>query len=135
MPVAVTGHCSSNPFRFSVLRPDMVKQSLRPMGTFFTRERFGRPQILAGCLLLIFVAQCCWLIAHQHAEVVDTEEIARVQEGWAQWRGHGIAGTPMGLVNPNPSISVRGAPYDTDHSPLWYLIESAPIAVFNVAPD
>jgi hypothetical protein len=105
------------------------------MGTFFTRERFGRPQILAGCLLLIFVAQCCWLIAHQHAGIVVPEDIARVQEGWAQWHGHGIAGTPTGLVNPGTSLRMRGTPYDPDHSPLWYLVESAPIAVFNVAPD
>jgi hypothetical protein len=105
------------------------------MGTFFTRERFGRPQILAGCLLLIFVAQCCWLIAHQHVDIVVPEDIVRVQEGWSQWHGHGIAGTPTGKVNPNPSISVRGAPYDPDHSPLWYLVESAPIAAFNAAPE
>lgn len=105
------------------------------MGTFFTRERFGAPQILAGSLLLIFVAQCGWLIAHQHAGIIDPEEIARVQEGWAQWRGHGIAGTPTGWVNPGTSFRLRGAPYDPDHSPLWYLVESAPVTLFNVAPD
>jgi len=105
------------------------------MGTFLTRERFGTPQLFAGCLLLIFVAQCCWLIAHQHLGIVVPEDLARVQEGWAQWHGHGIAGTPTGLVNSNTSISMRGAPYDPDHSPLWYLIESAPIALFNVRPD
>jgi hypothetical protein len=105
------------------------------MGTFFTRERFGRPQIVAGCLLLIFMAQCCWLIAHQHVGIIVPEDISRVQEGWSQWHAHGIAGTPTGLVNSNTSLQLRSAPYDPDHSPLWYLIESAPIAVFNVAPD
>lgn len=105
------------------------------MGTFFTRERFGAPQILAGILLLIFVAQCCWLIAHQRVGIIVPEDIARVQEGWSQWHGHGVAGTPTGLVNPEAGIRMRGAPYDSDHSPLWYLIESAPVAPFNVAPD
>lgn len=105
------------------------------MGTFFTRERFGTPQILAGTLLLIFMAQCGWLIAHQHVGIMVPEDISHVQEGWSQWHGHGIAGTPTGLVNPNTSIGLHSAPYDPDHSPLWYLIESAPIAVFNVAPD
>lgn len=113
----------------------MVKQSLRPMGTFFTRERFGAPQILAGSLLLIFVAQCCWLIAHQHVGILVPEDISRVQEGWAQWHGHGVAGTPTGLVSPDASGPTGGTPYDPDHSPLWYLIESAPVVVFNVAPD
>src|SRR5690348_16488057 len=98
----------------------MVKQSLRPMGTFFTRERFGTSQVLAGCLLLIFMAQCCWLIAHQHAGMMDSEDIARVQEGWAQWHGQGIAGTPTGLVNPATSRLL--SLYDADHSPLCYLI-------------
>ena len=93
------------------------------------------PQIVAGSLLLIFMAQCCWLIGHQHAGLIDSEDLARVQEGWSQWQGHGIAGTPTGLVNPATITSMRGAPYDTDHSPLWYLIESAPVALFNVAPD
>lgn len=105
------------------------------MGTFFSRERFGTPQILAGSLLLIFVAQCCWLIAHQHVGIIIPEDMSRVQEGWSQWHGHGVAGTPTGLVNPNTSIRMRGTPYDPDHSPLWYLIESAPVAPFNVAPD
>jgi hypothetical protein len=105
------------------------------MGTFFTRERFGTPQILAGALLLIFIAQCIWLLAHQHAGIVAPEELARVQEGWAQWHGHGIAGTPTGLVVPDESMRLRGSPYDSAHSPLWYLIESAPVALFSVAPE
>src|SRR5438270_508809 len=32
------------------------------MGRFFTRERFGRPQILAGLLLLVFLGECSWLV-------------------------------------------------------------------------
>src|SRR5207248_3776123 len=33
------------------------------------------------------------------------------------------------------SMRLRGSPYDPDHSPLWYLIESAPVALFNAAPE
>ena len=32
------------------------------MARFFTSERFGRPQVLAACLLLVFLAQCLWLV-------------------------------------------------------------------------
>ena len=32
------------------------------MVRFFSRERFGRPQVLAACLLLVFLAQCLWLV-------------------------------------------------------------------------
>jgi drug/metabolite transporter superfamily protein YnfA len=113
----------------------MVKQSLRLMGTFFTRERFGTPQILAGCLLVAFLAQCAWLIARQPPGAISPEELARVQEGRKQWQDYRIAGTPGGLLNPDESIRTRGAPYDPDHSPLWYLIESAPVAWFHVDPD
>ena len=105
------------------------------MDTFFTRERFGRPQILAGCLLLAFVVQCSWLIMHQQPETISADELDRVHEGWAQWRGHGIAGTPTGLASADQSIRMRGSLYDSDHSPLWYLIESAPLAVVPISPD
>jgi hypothetical protein len=34
------------------------------MPKFFTRERFSTPQLIAASLLLIFLAQCAWFIAH-----------------------------------------------------------------------
>ena len=105
------------------------------MGTFFSRDRFGRPQILAGLLLLMLIAQCAWLIAHQPPGAISPEELARVEEGREQWHGHGIAGTPAGLVHPAESIRMRGAPFDPERSPLWYLIESAPVALFGGGPD
>ena len=105
------------------------------MSTFFTRERFGGPQILAGCLLLVFVAQCVWLIAHQPPGLIFPDELSRVQEGVAQWHGRGIAGTPAALFSAPDDVRMRGAAYNPDHSPLWYLIESAPVAVFKVSPD
>ncbi len=105
------------------------------MDKFFTRERFGPPQVFAGCLLLAFLAQCAWLIAHQQSGLIFPQELARVQEGWAQWHGQGVAGTPTGLVDPVQGARMRGSPYDQDHSPLWYLIESLPVAPFHVAPD
>jgi hypothetical protein len=91
--------------------------------------------MLAGCLLLAFLAQCAWLIAHRPPGAISPEELARVEEGRQQWHGHGIAGTPAGLLNPDDSIRMRGAPYDPDHPPLWYLIESAPVALVHVDPD
>ena len=105
------------------------------MGTFFTRERFGTPQVFAGCLLLAFLAQCAWLIAHQQPGLIFPQELARVQEGSAQWHGQGIAGTPTSLVDPAQGARIRGSAYDQDHSPLWYLIESSPVALFPVPPD
>ena len=100
------------------------------MGEFFTRERFGRPQVLAGFLLLAFMGQCFWLLlGHAQRMTVDSAQLFRVQEGLLQWRGESIAGTA--LTNrieagtfPPPEVE-QNEGYDPDHSPLWYLLASA----------
>ena len=104
------------------------------MGTFFSRERFGKPQVLAGLLLLVFVAECTWLVAHSVPNLISPDDSARVQEGLEQWHGHGISGTPTRQRNAS-SEWAQGRDCDPDHSPLWYLIGSAPAAVFGVAPS
>jgi hypothetical protein len=109
------------------------------MGSFFTRERFGRPQFLAGMLLVAFLTQCVWLVSHS-ARHSENSEVFRVDEGLRQWRGMGIAGTPgtqtipeaTGAFQPLMSFEQTGG-YDPDHSPMWYLIASAPLAVFPAA--
>ncbi|MGO9647815.1 MAG: hypothetical protein ACLPOO_07155 [Terriglobales bacterium] len=100
------------------------------MSQFFTRERFGRPQVLAGFLLLTFMAQCLWLLlGHTQREAVDSAQLFRVQEGLLQWRGESIAGTPStnrveAGTYPPPEVD-QNEGYDPDHSPLWYLLASA----------
>jgi hypothetical protein len=105
------------------------------MRTFFSRERFGKPQVLAGMLLLIFVAECAWLLAHSAANMESAEEVVRVHEGLEQWHGHGVAGTPAMQPDAAPEWAGLGNnEYDPDHSPLWYLIGAAPVAVLGVEP-
>jgi hypothetical protein len=105
------------------------------MRRFFTRERFGRPQFLAGLLLLAFLAQALWLV---HAELgsaqgLESQEAVRIGEGWKQWHGRGIAGAP--LMEPAESVlrdpfeSNQGG-YDVEHSPLIYLASSAPLLIW-----
>src|SRR6266566_2441582 len=100
------------------------------MGRFFNRERFGTPQILAGFLLLAFLAECFWLIAHQPPSTVPPDELARIEAGLAQWRGHAIAGSSA-VAN---SELVETPGNDQNHSPLWYLIGAAPVRILSVAP-
>ena len=105
------------------------------MRKLFSRERFGKPQVVAGLLLLIFVAECGWLLAHSAPNMESAEEVVRVHEGLEQWHGHGIAGTPAMQPDAAPEwAGLRSNEYDPDHSPLWYLIGSAPVAVLGVAP-
>jgi len=99
------------------------------MDKFFTRERFGRPQVLAGFLLLAFMGQCFWLLfGHRQRMTVDSSQLFRVQEGLLQWRGESIAGTPStnrieAGTFPPPEVD-QNEGYDPNHSPLWYLLAS-----------
>jgi hypothetical protein len=107
------------------------------MRPYFTRERFGRPQFLAGLLLLAFLGQAMWLV---HLEVQagnppEHEEAARVGEGWKQWHGEAVAGAPLtdATFSEMQGPEIRYSPYvgsngfDREHSPLLYLASAAPL--------
>jgi len=94
------------------------------MGQFFTRERFGKPQVYAALLLLVFCVQCLWLV-HRSVQRGDSfsREQARIEKGLWQWQGNGIAKTspPQDENLEHPDV------YDPNHSPLWYLIPAFPV--------
>jgi len=93
----------------------MVKQQCLPsMPGFFSRDRFGAPQLMALLMLLLFAAQCVWLIA---ANPLSPSESAVLQRGLAQWQ--------QGRVNLQ----------DPYRSPLYYLVASLPIANYHGAGD
>ena len=102
------------------------------MRPYFTRERFGRSQFLAGFLLLVFLAQAIWLV---HAELsagpgLESQEATRISEGLKQWRGRGVAGAPI-TEGPDDSsaiaIGIDGNGFDAEHSPLLYLVSGTPL--------
>jgi hypothetical protein len=76
------------------------------MTPFFTRERFGRPQLYAALLLLAFAAQCLWLMCRVPLRL---HEMDYIRQGLTQWR--------EGLVD------------GSSQPPLIALISSAGIAV------
>jgi len=85
------------------------------MTPFFTRERFGRPQVYAGLLLLAFIGQCLWLMGRVPLSLLER---AYVEAGRQQWRGEHVAG-------------------DVERSPLVPLIAGAPTLLsgeFEPAP-
>src|SRR5882724_5190608 len=117
------------------------------MRGFFTSERFGRPQILAVLMLLAFLAQCLWLVERGgRSGFVDPEEIYRLERGTALWKHRELPWTSpdqapanlgkedRGEVNPAwlPVQATNNA-YDAHHSPLWYLIASAPLMLSPVS--
>src|SRR5580704_16784970 len=104
------------------------------MRPYFTRERFGRPQFLAGLLLLCFLAQALWLV---HAELhiaheLESQEAVRIGEGWKQLHGHGIAAAPLLDASSAEQDPFRGndSGFDTEHSPLLYVVSAAPLLVW-----
>ena len=103
------------------------------MRKFFTRERFGQPQMLAGLLLMVFLAQCIWLGAH-FPRNAGSGIIVAASEGLTQWRGGHTAGTVEpaegGRAVDAVTWSFTADGYDPNHSPLWYLVPSAPLAAW-----
>jgi hypothetical protein len=104
------------------------------MSGYFTRERFGRPQFLAGLLLLAFLAQAAWLVRSElrvpSASPLSGPEAARITAGWRQWHAQGIAGAPYphSLGTGFTEISEDG--YDTERSPLLSIATAAPLLVW-----
>jgi len=102
------------------------------MGKFLTRERFGRPQVLAGFLLLAFVAQYGWLLGRGTQPLeIDSAQLFRVVEGLQEWSGDSVAGTPsverLEAGTPTPPEIDHNDGFDPNHSPLWYLLASLPL--------
>jgi hypothetical protein len=96
------------------------------MGGFFTRERFGRPQVLAGLLLLVFLGQCAWL-GHRSAGLTAGEE-SRISEGFRRWNEGRNPRPPQ--ENDRALETTETEVSDPHHSQLWYLIASAPLLLW-----
>jgi hypothetical protein len=94
----------------------------------------GKPQWMAGTLLLIFLAQCTWLITHSlRTGDMDLREWYRLDTGLRMWhRSPSAAPTdPHSALGPEPPPRIRDNDgFDPDHSALWYLISSAPLLVW-----
>ncbi len=103
------------------------------MGKFFSSERLSRPKMLAGLLLLVFLAQCIWLVVRGGEKISDDlGQLSRIQAGVEQIRGKSIAGTPIYLHAGQVAFQTEGqqaSGYDVNHSPLWYLTAAAPLAL------
>ena len=112
------------------------------MRPYFTRERFGRSQYLAGLLVLSFFAQAVWLVRAElrAAGPPDREEAVRIGEGWKQWHGRGIAAAPLldreENAMPDP-LRTDSRGFDPERSPLLYLASAAPLLAWprDLTPD
>lgn len=94
----------------------------------------GKPQYIAGTLLLIFLAQCYWLIGHSlRTGEMDLREWYRLDTGLRLWHrpAANADADPHSALGPGPPPRIRDNDgFDPDHSALWYLISSAPLLVW-----
>ena len=115
---------------------------------FLDPDSIGKPQWIAGALLLVYLLQCVWLIRAQtlHGLLPDSDHALCIYNGVEQWRGGPIAGTPEALraeaVTGLPSAGRNGHlrlrdGYDVDRSPYYYLVAAAPalLPLPGVTPD
>ena len=105
------------------------------MGDFFTKERFGHLQFIAGLLLLAFLAQCAWLVrSNMRAGSVSTTELFHIRRGLTLWRGEQpgevASDAHFDAVAHTPAEIIRNAGWDPDHSQLYDLISAAPLLVW-----
>jgi hypothetical protein len=99
------------------------------------RERAGKPQYIAGALLLVFLAQCLWLVSRSlRAGEMDVREWYRIDAGLQRWHPSSKTSDlpdPHSAFAPAPPPRIRDNDgFDPDHSALWYLISSAPLLVW-----
>jgi hypothetical protein len=107
---------------------------------FLDPDSIGRPQFIAGALLLIYLLQCVWLIRVQtlHGFLPESDHALCIYDGLAQWKGGAVAGTPGALhteaatglpsAGRDGHLRVRDG-YDVDRSPFYYLMPAAPVLV------
>lgn len=79
------------------------------MASFFSRERFGIPQVIGAALLLALLGQCAWFIAYVPLTEVE-----------AAYIGGGL-----------DYLSHRAVTYDTVRSPLTSLLAAVPLRVLH----
>jgi hypothetical protein len=113
----------------------MVKHSILLLGGIFRLGPVGKPQWIAGSLLLVFLAQCGWLVARNlRSGEMDLREWYRLDTGLRLWHRTPrttVSLDPHGAFAPGPPPRIRDNDgFDPDHSALWYLIASAPLLLW-----
>lgn len=101
------------------------------MSSFFTRERFGSAQFIAGIILLAFLGQCIWFCAHVP---LSDRETAFVLQGQRQWRAgeisfHEQTSPITGLLASLPVVGSH--PTGDEPPPSWRWLARLPFMILG----
>lgn len=101
------------------------------MSSYFSRERFGSPQFIAGFILLLFLGQCVWFCAKAP---LTAPESAYVWQGQQQWHTRTVmmhaAPSPItGLIG---SLAVPSRSPDQQLPDHWKWLVRAPFMIMGV---
>ena len=81
------------------------------------REAIGRPQFIAAGLLLVFLAQCAWLVNRNlRSGALEAREWFRIENGLRQWPDQSSIGHRFGRGN--CSSRIQHAFYARPNRPL-----------------
>lgn len=113
------------------------------MHPFFNKQRFGEPQFVAGLLLLIFLAQCAWLIRSDlRTGQISSAERWVIDRGLQQWHGNlnqsslsvsadaRFTGFEDSTEIPAPDPHGLTSVWDPNHSALYYLVSTVPLLLW-----
>jgi Dolichyl-phosphate-mannose-protein mannosyltransferase len=103
------------------------------MTSYFTRERFGSSQFIAGLVLILFLAQCLWFCAKAP---LSGPESTYIQQGQQQW--HGRLDSSQEHLSPITSaiasLSLLGTSQDAAQPPTesWRWLSRAPFIAIGM---
>ena len=101
------------------------------MSPYFSRERFGSPQFIAGFILLLFVGQCLWFCAKAP---LTPPESAYVLQGLQQWHTRAVVmhASPSPITGLVASIATPAAVPDQQLPDHWKWLCRAPFMIMGV---
>lgn len=100
------------------------------MSAYFSRERFGSPQFIAGFILLLFLGQCLWFCAK--APLTPTES-AYVLQGKQEWHTRDIVmhAAPSPITGIVAAVAVPAAPPDQQLPDHWKWLCRVPFMIMG----
>jgi 4-amino-4-deoxy-L-arabinose transferase-like glycosyltransferase len=102
------------------------------MSRYFSRERFGSPQFVAGFILLAFLGQCLWFASKIP---LSDREVAFVLQGQHEWQTgdlsfHERPSPVTGLLAALPVLFTSPAGHDTP--PWWQWLVRIPFMIIGM---